>query len=97
MPLYGGFGGLRSLSSGTAVLDLNYAEDSHAVVDCNVMTSKGEFIEVSWHGRSRPFTRNELDQLLTLGEQGCPDCARSREACSANKRETKHEICTGIP
>lgn len=34
-----------------AVLDLNYAEDSHAIVDCNVvMTSKGEFIEVQGTG-----------------------------------------------
>lgn len=55
-----------------AVLDLNYAEDSHAIVDCNVvMTSKGEFIEVQGTGEGRPFTRNELDQLLALGEQGC--------------------------
>ena len=55
-----------------AVLDLNYAEDSHAIVDCNVvMTSKGEFIEVQGTGEGRPFTRNELDQLLALGEKGC--------------------------
>ena len=55
-----------------AVLDLNYGEDSHAIVDCNVvMTSKGEFIEVQGTGEGRPFTRNELDQLLALGEQGC--------------------------
>ena len=55
-----------------AVLDLNYAEDSHAIVDCNVvMTSKGEFIEVQGTGEGRPFTQNELHQLLALGEQGC--------------------------
>ena len=40
--------------------------------NCNVvMTSKGEFIEVQGTGEGRPFTQNELHQLLALGEQGC--------------------------
>ena len=55
-----------------AVLDLNYAEDSHAIVDCNVvMTSKGEFIEVQGTGEGRPFTDTELRKLLGLGKRGC--------------------------
>ena len=64
-----------------AVLDLNYAEDSHAIVDCNVvMTSKGEFIEVQGTGEGRPFTQDELYQLLTLGETGCKAlCAMQRK------------------
>ena len=58
--------------SGTRCASITGAEDSHAIVDCNVvMTSKGEFIEVQGTGEGRPFTRNELDQLLALGEQGC--------------------------
>lgn len=55
-----------------AVLDLNYAEDSHAIVDCNVvMTSKGEFIEIQGTGEGRPFTESELRKLLSLGKRGC--------------------------
>ena len=62
------------------MLDLNYAEDSHAIVDCNVvMTSKGEFIEVQGTGEGRPFTDTELRKLLGLGKRGCPHtCAASR-------------------
>lgn len=55
-----------------AILDLNYAEDSHAIVDCNVvMTSTGEFIEVQGTGEGRPFSDGELQQLLALGRAGC--------------------------
>lgn len=53
------------------VLDLNYPEDSHAIVDCNViMTGAGAFVEVQGTGEGRPFRRDELDALLALGEAG---------------------------
>ncbi|MDO5142128.1 MAG: ribonuclease PH [Eubacteriales bacterium] len=55
-----------------AVLDLDYAEDSHAIVDCNVvMTSKGAFVEVQGTGEGRPFAESELKKLLGLGKRGC--------------------------
>ena len=54
------------------MLDLRYQEDSRAMVDLNcVMTAEGGIIELQGTGEGRPFTRNELDQLLALGEQGC--------------------------
>lgn len=53
------------------LLDLNYDEDSKAKVDMNVvMTGSGAFVEVQGTGEERPFTRQELDQLLGLGEKG---------------------------
>lgn len=53
------------------VLDLCYEEDSKAKVDMNViMTDKGEFIELQGTGEESPFSRRELDELLTLGEKG---------------------------
>ncbi len=53
------------------LLDLCYAEDSRARVDMNVvMTEKGEFIEVQGTGEEAPFTREQLDKLLALGEKG---------------------------
>lgn len=53
------------------LLDLNYEEDSKAKVDMNVvMTGGGSFVEVQGTGEERPFTRQELDQLLGLGEKG---------------------------
>ena len=54
-----------------AVLDLNYAEDSHAIVDCNVvMTSAGQFIEVQGTGEGRPFSDTELKKLLGPASAG---------------------------
>lgn len=54
-----------------ALLDLNYEEDSKAKVDMNVvMTGAGAFVELQGTGEDRPFTRQELDQLLSLGEKG---------------------------
>lgn len=62
-----------------AVLDLNYAEDSHAIVDCNiVMTSKGEFIEVQGTGEGRPFSEIELKTLLSLGKRGVARLCRAQ-------------------
>ncbi|MCM3632499.1 MULTISPECIES: ribonuclease PH [Paenibacillus] len=66
---------LASVSVGiindTAMLDLNYEEDSSAKVDMNVvMTGSGKFVEVQGTGEEAPFSRNELDELLALSEQG---------------------------
>ena len=52
-------------------LDLDYSEDSRAEVDMNiVMTSGGKFIEVQGTAEGAPFSRDELDDLLGLGEHG---------------------------
>lgn len=66
---------LASVSVGVvgqeAMLDLNYEEDSKAKVDMNiVMTGSGEFVELQGTGEERPFSRKELDELLSLGERG---------------------------
>ena len=53
------------------LLDLCYGEDSSAQVDMNlVMNEAGEFIEVQGTGEGRAFSREELDELLALGEGG---------------------------
>ena len=53
------------------LLDLCYEEDSNAQVDMNIiMTDKGEFVEVQGTGEERPFSRNDLNALLELGEKG---------------------------
>ena len=57
-------------------LDLEYAQDSQAQVDMNiVMTRDGQgklgFVEVQGTGEGRCYTRDELDSLLALGEKGC--------------------------
>ncbi len=53
-----------------ALLDLAYAEDSHADVDMNVvMTGRGHFVEVQGTAEKRPFDRPELTRLLQLASQ----------------------------
>ncbi|HAK75170.1 MAG TPA: ribonuclease PH [Sporomusaceae bacterium] len=54
-----------------AVLDLCYEEDSNAVVDMNVvMTGAGQFVEVQGTGEQHPFTKEQMSELLRLGELG---------------------------
>ncbi|MFH1397356.1 MAG: ribonuclease PH [Candidatus Omnitrophota bacterium] len=58
----------------TAILDLNYEEDSKAEVDMNVvMTSNGEFIEIQGTAERRPFNREQMDKLLDLAKKGIID------------------------
>ncbi len=53
------------------MLDLCYDEDSGAAVDFNVvMTSKGEFVEVQGTAEGKPFSRENIDSLLSLAEKG---------------------------
>jgi len=62
------------ISEEGAILDLNYAEDSTAMVDMNViMNEKGEFIELQGTGEERPFTAKEMNDLLTLASKGNED------------------------
>ncbi|MHB1605454.1 MAG: ribonuclease PH [Leptospirales bacterium] len=56
---------------GDAVLDLCYTEDSAAETDMNlVMTESGSFVEIQGTAEETPFSRETLNQLLTLGEKG---------------------------
>lgn len=57
--------------SGTPVLDLDYAEDSEAETDMNVvMNNGGGFIEVQGTAEGHAFRRHELDELLNLAANG---------------------------
>lgn len=55
----------------TAVLDLDYAEDSTADTDMNVvMTEHGGFIEIQGTAERETFEQNELNQMLSLAKLG---------------------------
>ena len=59
------------ISGGEPVLDLDYPEDSHAAVDMNmVMSGDGRIVELQGTGEERPFSREELNRLMELGEAG---------------------------
>jgi ribonuclease PH len=56
---------------GTPVLDLDYAEDSTAAVDCNIIgTGDGELVEVQATAEGKPFSRRDLDDLIDLATLG---------------------------
>jgi ribonuclease PH len=56
---------------GAALLDLDYAEDSTAEVDANVvMTGDGGLVEVQATAERTPLSRAHLDELLALAAGG---------------------------
>jgi len=63
--------------NGHAVLDLDYAEDSSAETDMNVvMTENGDFVEVQGTAEGKPFRPEELQQMLDLARRGAENLVR---------------------
>jgi ribonuclease PH len=59
------------IHSGTAVLDLDYAEDSSADTDANfVLTGTGGIVEIQGTAEKTPFTETQLLTLLALARKG---------------------------
>ena len=71
-PLHGQVAAVSvGICSGVPVLDLDYAEDSGAETDMNVvMNNGGGFIEVQGTAEGHAFRRHELDALLNLASEG---------------------------
>jgi ribonuclease PH len=69
---------------GTPVLDLDYAEDSNAETDMNVvaMGDKG-FIELQGTGEEAPFNKTELLALIELAEKGTAELLVLQQAALA--------------
>lgn len=58
------------ICDGKPVVDLDYAQDSEADVDMNVvMTGKGRFVEVQGTGEEATFSEDELHQMLKLARK----------------------------
>ena len=72
VPLHGQVAAVSvGIVDGAPVLDLDYAEDSSAETDMNVvMQSGGGFVEVQGTAEGHAFRRHELDQLLDLAVGG---------------------------
>jgi ribonuclease PH len=59
------------IAQGVPVLDLDYAEDSTAETDANfVMTGMGGIVEVQGTAEGKPFSSDELLQLMALANKG---------------------------
>jgi ribonuclease PH len=66
---------------GELLLDLDYAEDSHADVDLNVaMTGSGKLVEIQATAEGNPFTLDNVCQLIEAARPGIEklcECQRS--------------------
>jgi len=71
-PLHGQVAAISvGICNGIPVLDLDYAEDSNAETDMNVvMNNGGAFIEIQGTAEGHAFRRHELDALLNLAATG---------------------------
>jgi ribonuclease PH len=66
---------------GVALLDLDYAEDSAAEVDANVvMTEDGGLVEVQATAERTPLSRAHLDDLLALAASGIEELQYAQQA-----------------
>ena len=59
------------LYNGTAVLDLDYNEDSSAQADANfVLTGKQGIVEIQGTAEEEPFSPEQFSELMTLARKG---------------------------
>ncbi|MGY3779010.1 ribonuclease PH [Isobaculum melis] len=98
------------LPTSEPVLDLNYHEDSSALVDMNVvMTESGRFVELQGTGEEATFTEEELSAMLALAKKGIQQLINQQKTAlslAKNKRMPHEEpvamtdeilIATGNP
>jgi ribonuclease PH len=73
---------------GMPVLDLDYDEDSRCDTDMNVvMTGAGGIVEVQGTAEGTPFSRDELNALLDLAQQGIATLVDKQKAALEMKRD----------
>ena len=72
---------------GQPILDLDYAEDSNAETDMNVViTENGGFIELQGTGEDGEFTHNQLNAMVALAEAGIKQLLAIQQASLACAR-----------
>jgi len=66
---------------GTAVLDLDYPEDSNAQADANfVLTGSGGIVEIQATAEDEPFSGSEFDSLMALARSGIADLVKLQKS-----------------
>lgn len=69
---------------GQPVLDLDYAEDSEAETDLNVvMNDAGAFVEIQGTAEGHAFRREELNHMLELAENGIANLLNAQKEALA--------------
>jgi ribonuclease PH len=89
-PLTGSIAAVSSgVVGGVPLLDLDYAEDSTAEVDANVvMTGDGGLVEVQATAERTPLSRAHLDDLLALAARGIGDLRDVQAGALESARES---------
>jgi ribonuclease PH len=90
-PLHGQIAGISvGIYDGLPVLDLDYAEDSSAETDMNViMNEAGAFIEVQGTAEGHAFRREELDSMLNMAAAGIAEICQAQINTLVQWRETQ--------
>ncbi len=80
-PLHGAVASVSvGICAGEPVLDLDYAEDSSAETDMNVvMNSAGHFVEIQGTAEGHAFRREELHMMLELATRGIDHLLKAQE------------------
>ena len=81
-PLHGAVAAVSvGIFDGSPVLDLDYAEDSNAETDMNVvMNNAGHFVEIQGTAEGHAFRREEMDDMLSLAAGGIARLIELQEA-----------------
>lgn len=67
--------------NGVEILDLDYAEDSTAHTDMNVvMVESGRFVEIQGTAEQEPFAADTLGRMLKLGKKGIDELIAAQKA-----------------
>ena len=81
-PLHGQVAAISvGIYNGQSVLDLDYAEDSNAETDMNVvMNEAGGYIEIQGTAEGHAFRENELQDMLALARKGVNEIVELQRA-----------------
>ncbi len=81
-PLHGQIASVSvGIFKGVPILDLDYAEDSQAETDMNVvMNDAYSFIELQGTAEGHAFRKDELDQMLELARSGIEQLLKQQQA-----------------
>lgn len=87
------------LPNGDEVLDLNYHEDSNALVDMNiVMTGSNQFVEIQGSGEEATFSYEQLNRLLAVAQEGLDELLTYQKQVLGNLTdlvtEKKNQVST---
>ena len=84
-PLHGAVASVSvGIYAGAPVLDLDYAEDSNAETDMNVvMNEAGHFVEIQGTAEGHAFRREEMNVMLDLAASGIAALLKLQEAARA--------------